>query len=356
LLHPWVTGDWLIHYSNGFIRRGLLGEIALLIANYTNQSILNIILWLKFSTYLLWLIAFYFIALRRKIGIIELVLIASPWAFLFDLHDPQGSGRKEILLFATYALYLVLLSSKEAFSNHFYKTSIFWYLLFTLPILTITHEGLFFYFPFFCLPLVLIKRIHLSLLVFFIPYLISCVLLIFLYLFFKGDSIDVKAICDNITLHQISPSICQGAINSLNPSPIYFSALYFKLYLPIFLLTTIPQFFYLRLSTGFSIKKSLMILFWCWIPTLPLYFISVDWGRWIHISALLILMLSIFLKTKYRGFVTIDLAILLVGLFYIFCWFIPHSIVGLESIKWTNFPLSAIKNLDFKNIWISIGQ
>src|SRR5262249_30405052 len=24
----WITGDWLINYSNGFVRRGLIGEIS----------------------------------------------------------------------------------------------------------------------------------------------------------------------------------------------------------------------------------------------------------------------------------------------------------------------------------------
>src|SRR5512146_2921331 len=28
VLDPWITGDWLVNYSDGFVRRGLVGEFS----------------------------------------------------------------------------------------------------------------------------------------------------------------------------------------------------------------------------------------------------------------------------------------------------------------------------------------
>jgi len=40
--HGWVTGDWLINYSAGFIRRGLTGEIIFFISP-TGESVVTIV-------------------------------------------------------------------------------------------------------------------------------------------------------------------------------------------------------------------------------------------------------------------------------------------------------------------------
>jgi hypothetical protein len=96
--HPWIAGDWLINYSNGFIRRGFLGAIIDKYGDAFDRPLSSLVLEIKLVFYLIWVGVFYCLAIKKSIGFIEFILILSPWAFLFDLHDPQGSGRKELVL------------------------------------------------------------------------------------------------------------------------------------------------------------------------------------------------------------------------------------------------------------------
>jgi len=155
-LHPWITGDWLINYTNGFVRRGLLGEVAATLSSKFNASILNLVLLIKFSAYLVWTAFFFLIALKKRIGLFEMTLILAPWAFLFDLHDPLSSGRKELLLFCVFTVFIYLLIIRTNKDAKPLANWAFYYLLIALPLLTIIHEGLFFYFQFFLIPLLFI--------------------------------------------------------------------------------------------------------------------------------------------------------------------------------------------------------
>lgn len=45
--NAWVTGDWLINYSAGMVRRGLSGELVSLYAQAANISLLGAIVNIK---------------------------------------------------------------------------------------------------------------------------------------------------------------------------------------------------------------------------------------------------------------------------------------------------------------------
>ena len=45
--HPWIAGDWLINYSNGFIRRGLLGAVIDKYSDVFNRPLLSLVLEIK---------------------------------------------------------------------------------------------------------------------------------------------------------------------------------------------------------------------------------------------------------------------------------------------------------------------
>ena len=210
-LHPWITGDWLINYSNGFVRRGLLGEAVARLSSIFDTSILNLVLLLKYFLYLVWTFFFFLIGLRKKVGLFEITLILAPWAFLFDLHDPLSSGRKELLLFCVFTVFIYLLVIKTKNDTKPLGNWAFYYLLIALPLLTIIHEGLFFYFQFFLIPLLFIAERKKLLLIFGIPYLLSFIVLLVLYIFFKGDISYAISICNSLQKKNILQSICDGA-------------------------------------------------------------------------------------------------------------------------------------------------
>ena len=111
--HGYITGDWLINYTNGLVRRGLFGEIAMQVHRWFGNSPVEAVLAAKYLAYAVLCIAILLLAIVKGTGLIEILFLISPWALMFDLNDPGGSGRKEILLFASFALFALLQRSEE---------------------------------------------------------------------------------------------------------------------------------------------------------------------------------------------------------------------------------------------------
>src|ERR1051325_6451076 len=94
----WVTGDWLINYSNGFIRRGLIGEVGRQLYYAAGVSPVWIIVICKALCYATICLSLLLLAAKRTIGLIEIALLIWPALLPFEINDPLGSGRKEIVL------------------------------------------------------------------------------------------------------------------------------------------------------------------------------------------------------------------------------------------------------------------
>jgi hypothetical protein len=229
-------------------------------------------------------------------------------------------------------------------------------LLLAFPLLTIIHEGLFFYLQFFFIPLLFEKSEQKNYFAFWIPYLITACILIVIYLLFKGDITYANVICSSLMDQDISPTICNGAIKSINSTGVYFNPLYFQIYIPIFLLTVTPITLYFFLTSASPKPLDVITLFICFIPTIPLYLISFDWGRWIHIYGLLSLSLFIAIKAHkpQLNFIS-SFALIPTGFLYIFSWVIPHSIVGLSMFKWFQLPSFSLHHPYLNNLWIFIS-
>jgi hypothetical protein len=354
--HPWITGDWLINYSNGFIRRGFLGAVIDKYGDVFNRPLSSLVLEIKIMFYLIWVGVFYCLAIKKSIGFIEFILILSPWAFLFDLHDPQGSGRKELVLLCIFSIYIYFIVIYPPFKKNLFHNWAFYFLLLTLPTLTIIHEGLFFYLQFFLLPLIFNKKYSHALLGFFISYLAAAFTATLMYLFFKGDITYANSICTSLLNKGFQASICRGAIDAINPTGVYFDSLYYQIYVPIFFLTLAPLALYFYKVSHLSGAQKIYLILIGLIPTVPLYLISFDWGRWIHIYGLLSLILFMGIKThKLQLNLGSVIALLPIGFFYILCWIIPHSIVGLKEFRWFQIPSFSFKELRFYDLWMFIN-
>ena len=178
-----------------------------------------------------------------------------------------------------------------------------------------------------------------------------------LYFRYGGDPEIANSICKNLTANNLPDSICNGSINSISNLNIEFNFLYLKTYIPIFLLTFIPLFIYIKLAVpdnliGLYCKFFIFIL----SLTLPLYFIAIDWGRWIHISAILMFTSILGIKSNIlRLSIRQIIGTLIAGYFYIFYWIIPHSIGGLNTVNWLkSIPDNPKVFFDLKKTWMQI--
>jgi hypothetical protein len=331
--HGYITGDWLINYTNGLVRRGLFGEIAMQIHHWFGASPIDVVLVSKYIAYGVLCGSILLIAFVKGIGLIEVLLLISPWALMFDLNDPGGSGRKEILLFASFAFFAFLQVFSKSPSKSMLKRWDFYYLLIVMIAISFTHEGLIFFFPFFYLPLYLKRGFNKSdFLTVFIPYLISLMVLAVLYLFFKGNKEAADAICNILNPWNIN---CE-AINLLYGQHLKVHNGFVKSFTPLLLLTMIPIYCYGRWVAGLAKHHLILVMVIPLLLTAPLYSIAIDWGRWIHISGLLFFITFFSLKSskttqKYSLIAVILIVCLAVP--YTFYWRIPHT-VGENKVFW----------------------
>ena len=98
--HRWIIGDWLINYHGGVVRRGLPGEIFLQISQTLGINIVALVVIFQILIYSVFLIKAYKLSINSVASVLTTTLILSPAFILFPILDPQGSFRKEILLFA----------------------------------------------------------------------------------------------------------------------------------------------------------------------------------------------------------------------------------------------------------------
>ncbi len=332
-MQGWLTGDWLINYSNGFIRRGLLGELADYL--YRNHAISHIstIFFIKLFLYAIYCVAFLCLCIRKKIGLFEIMLILSAWAFFFDLNYPTASGRKELILFSAFTLYALIktFSRKQESASVFFKQWDFWYLLILLPLILLTHEGLFFFYQYFLLFALMGKEdIRNTVIKFFIPYSISLAIFILVSVGYPGDSNDANVICQTLLNANLNESICNGAIMALGGFEYEIHTAYFIAYSIIFTLTfsALMLYAYKALDRR-EYNRCTVAIFVFMLPTIPLYVFASDWGRWIHIAAMLTFICILSNKTHekisfYEGKGIYGLLVVVISVIYVTTWKIPH--------------------------------
>lgn len=107
--HPWQTGDWLIDYSAGFVRRGLFGA---LLGTYDFDAVQLIasvaLVQFVLACALYGAVGFLFWRSSRSPSWIMLTL--SPAFMLFPLLDPDASARKELIGLVALAIVAVATS------------------------------------------------------------------------------------------------------------------------------------------------------------------------------------------------------------------------------------------------------
>jgi len=275
----WNTGDWLIDYSGGLIRRGFLGELVGLVTSSGEQAVVLVTALQIASLVIVAATAIVlFASTNRSPG--WLMLVMSPAFLLFPLFNEEGAVRKEILVILAVALFAVIV--------RFLLPS--WLVAFPLTIFSIgslSHEAVAlcaFAFVGFAwlahrhgkisLP---VRNITVSILS------LAGITGIVIPLLFPGTLDQQEAICTSFKLNGL-PYLCEGPLTFMNDSfttavgevvalfPGYLT------YLTPLILSLVP-FYILR------VPKQVVLLFVLTYVTLaPLFVTGVDFGRWIYLA------------------------------------------------------------------------
>jgi len=328
-----TTSWWLYNYSQGFIKRGLVGEFLFFFSKFINLNIFNLLK--LFHSFLFLIFIYLFFQYIKKIKYINyyyLLLIFSPIGLMVYVYDPFFIGRPEIFIFITIIIYINILQNKP----NYYKI-LFISLLSSLSILI--HESYFFYLSYFFFLHIFFKNRNGYQLNFFFIFIILPIITI-LCIFFFDRSIDVNLMCKNIFELDYFSKTCAGqmlsgskimtiqeAIRSTKGTVI--SHNYYRVY-SILSLLSFTLFLIFLLSVSFKIKFLLvnfLFILLNFLYSLPLFILAYDWGRWLFIHyMILIIIFGLYLQKKITNIFYCEyrFVVLIFCFVYLTTWSMPH--------------------------------
>jgi len=316
-----IYGDWMINYSFGFVRRGLVGwlinsqtmlspPVALAVIHVFLYTTFMVLVFMQFWPY--------------RYNILIMTLLFSPLGLFFFVYNHYTIGRKEVIF-----LVIVILQTRILSRTYYNKRSEIVY--FTILIvgsvgMILSHEGLYFFCPFldtiFFIYMVQRRPIKHALWIAGTALYVQTMVFLICY-YYKGTYDNVEAIC--ASLGAFSPRITIGVLPPTGANPTIFDCLHFggiallgsnikvqfeyivwslsigyPVTYGITALIGICSFVWLVQSYRFSTRapgatpiKLLILLSLVW--TIPLYAVGLDWGRWMLITYLTLLFLIVYL-------------------------------------------------------------
>lgn len=271
----WQTGDWLIDYSGGLVRRGISGQVISLFASDGSAAITIVVaLQTTLAALLFMLVATLYLLTDRSA--VWTMLVLSPSFLLFLALDPLGNGRKELLVLVGLAI--------AALGVRVGKPELGLWLAFPIFLLSVfVHEALvvtlpaFLYLIFKSASMQRAWRITAA-------YGAAGVAGVSLALLRPGSRSVAEQICAAWKAREIND--CGGALAALG-TPIATEALnLYSLMFPAYWAYLVPgalaliPFFVLRFLPGEWVVVMLITL-----ATIPLFLVAWDYGRWIFLIA-----------------------------------------------------------------------
>ena len=293
---PWQYSDWLINYEGGFVRRGFIGEILYLFHKLLFIDLDKIILFFVVSIYIS--ISFF---LFKSIQYIEnnyenILIFLSPGFFIYPIMNSGVIGRKDILFIFCIAFFVFF---EKKINNKYLFPS----LIVAILILCFSHASFIFYSPYLIFLYFLIKQnrnLKIKKLEIFSIILTILITAISLQ-YFSGSEIITKQIC--LSVKEFANKSC-GIDDQLFwlgmpfdiriPRQLNFYKALFPNNLFVYTLSTILVFFFISIRLKNSKFNNLIlnskfitpffIFILLFIFTSPVYFLSIDWGRYIYLS------------------------------------------------------------------------
>ena len=317
------TGDWLINYDGGFVRRGLFGSLFLGVFHNSPFGLWSLFL----IQFMLYFIVFRFFILhlfRSRSNWFLTILTCSPAGITFSGWDVYAFGRKEVI---GYVVLILLASRISQRDNSLFSLThlVLAFLVYSIGIFS--WEPLVFLAP--SILFLVAKGFNETFpkgkkyFAYFIFIAISSIGLI-LSIKYKGTPSQVIMICASIRDAGLSGNeLCSGAVDAIgwtssftiekvhNSFPLYFW------YFPLILVALFPIFY----SRVFVMSKKIAVI--SFLSLLPLYFVVNDYGRWFSMyftSFMIVLIATNRLPSDSSNFLSSPRF----GIPYLTTWGLPH--------------------------------
>lgn len=277
----YILGDWLINYQDGgFKRRGLSGSFFFLLQDITGMQ-LNLLVYLFQFIVISGFFYFYFKLIQYKEATFLYVsLLLSSIGFIGLFNCVDYVGKKEFIVFLLFAYFVYHINGNTLTkSKEFFICS-------GLFIAMFFHEITLFFIPYFLIALYLktgkleFKRSLKYILSVFVP---AALIVLFGNNINEGNSLRI--------LQERGVFLTKGIffwdINERQYIIEHFKE--YRLYLISFLISVFHLGFYLKYQTEKKMISILLIA--AFIFSLPLFYLAIDWGRWMYIHMIFIIIL-----------------------------------------------------------------
>lgn len=295
----YAIADWLINYSGGFVRRGLPGAFILLISHLFHVPPPWIAAVIPVAIYVAFLCGVYRLAAPLHRDVLWYAMLFSPATLTFMITNPLSVCRKDVLVMA--ALTAVILLALRGISG--VRLSLVIALFFAIMVLS--HDALYCCFPYFFAAAALERNsLKDAVRVTAIPFALAAVL-IDVATHYPGNDSVAMAVCKSVGGRWISiddtNDLCSGAIKHLGWSfqkarlQELQNLHYWPLYAVLAVLSFAPFIAMLivlwkRDGLRFQVKVISWTATLSAILSLPLFYLTTDWGRWIHMQVICLLL------------------------------------------------------------------
>lgn len=277
----YILGDWLINYQDGgFKRRGFSGSFFFLLQDITGIK-LNILVYFFQVMIISGFFYFYFKLIQNKEAtFIYLSLLLSSIGFVGLFNCVDYVGKKEFIVFFLFAYFVYHLNK-----NSLSKSKEF-FICIGLFIAMFFHEITLFFIPYFLMALYLkiekteLKRYLKYIFAVFVPAIFIALL---------GKNINEG---QSLQILQERGVILTKGIFFWNINERQYIIEHFKeyrLYLISFLISVLHIVFYLKYQT--HQKATSILLLGAFLFSLPLFYLAIDWGRWMYIHMMFMIVL-----------------------------------------------------------------
>ncbi|SDQ53358.1 hypothetical protein SAMN05421664_1943 [Chryseobacterium soldanellicola] len=328
----YILADWLINYQDGgFKRRGLSGSFFFILQDFTGLRLNYIVYFFQFL-----IISGFFLLYTRLIrykitDLLYLSLLLSSIGFVGLLNTVTYVGKKEFIIFLLFTWFIYLLDNDKLSKN---KEYIFCILLFITALL---HEVVLFYVPYFAIALYLktgkieIKR--------YIKYFLAVIIPSILILKF-GKNVNEGMSLQILAQRGVHPTYGIFYWNINERDYIKQHSHEYLLYFISLAFSVFHIAYYMKCLKGQKIILSILLIA-AFLFSFPLFYLAIDWGRWMYIHMMLIIVLfALLLKKGSTGYAFE--AIVINKKFYITLFIIVFSLIYRVEMSGKGFTFEGI--------------
>ena len=291
----YALGDWLINYEDGgFKRRGLSGSLFIFLSRISGIYIGKFVFLFISVQYVLFVTLFVTYFRRIKFDFWLVLFTLLPTVILFPINDLYAFGRKEILLFNLFLFFIISYKKIDVYSWKYIG-----FLSTLISVITLFHELVVFYIPYILLIYFKDLRIEkrgsfLKIMVVGLSTFVPA-LLIFLvgaeinegYSWEIFKDLGVSKNVMNGIFSWPKEGFGKGQVNALTFALKNNYLLYFISYFITF--SVFSVLIIKNPSLKLNITKTLFFHFLLLFISLPIFFLTIDWGRWLNIHFICLL-------------------------------------------------------------------